>query len=345
MKQPCLSIVIPLLNEEENIEALYHELITIIASLTFFKTYEIIFVNDGSNDGSLNVIKTLSMKDHRVKGISFTRNFGHEQATYAGLQYATGDAVVLMDADRQDPPELIVEFEQAYKEGYHIAYGQRVKRLNESWLKKTTSKAFYPIFKFLTKVDLPPNVGDFCLLSRKAVEHFKQLPERALFIRGLIYWSGLAKKAVPFVRRARGAGSSKYNYWKLTIFALENIISFSTMPIYAIIFISFSLITLCLAGSTIALILHLAGKVVMTGWTSLMICMLFLFASTFFFLGILGLYIGKIFQEVKQRPIFLVDEKVNFDTQEAFRPSMHTSDLPLTPPHSHEPKQLDHPMQ
>jgi dolichol-phosphate mannosyltransferase len=176
-----------------------------------------------------------------------------------------------------------------------------------------TSKLFYPLFKFLTKIDMPRDVGDFCLLSRRAVEMMKQLPERAIFVRGLIYWLGLPKKAVPFIRRERGAGKTKYNYGKLTIFALENIISFSTVPIYWLIFFSLIIITSCLVGTGVALVMHLCGWVVMTGWTSLIMCLLFLFAMTFFFLGVLGLYIGKIFQEVKHRPIFLIEEKINFD--------------------------------
>lgn len=307
-----LSIVIPLFNEEKNIEPLYHEIIEIIQQLKVFTSHELIMVNDGSRDTSLAILKQLAINDKNIKILSFTRNFGHEPATYAGIHHAQGDAVVLMDADRQDPPELILAFEQEYTKGYHVVYGQRTKRLNESWLKKLTSKAFYPTFKWLTNVDIPMNVGDFCLMSRKTVDCIKQMPEKTIFVRGLIYWQGLSKKAVPFVRRGRGAGTSKYNYWKLTIFALENIISFSVVPIYAMLALSFFMICFCCIGTMVAFILNLSGKVVMTGWTSLIMCMLFLFATTLFFLSTLGLYLGKIFQEVKQRPTYLVDEKINF---------------------------------
>ncbi len=313
MESRLLSVVIPLFNEEENIVPLCEELIPILKKLKNFTSYELVMVNDGSTDTSLNLLKSLAEKDKNVKVISFTRNFGHESATYAGIINAKGDAVVLMDADRQDPPELIFEFEKEFLQGYDIVFGQRTKRLRESWLKKVTSKLFYPLFKFLTKVDMPRNVGDFCLLSRRAVNMIKQLPERAIFVRGLIYWLGLPKKAVPFIRRERGAGTTKYNYFKLTVFALENIISFSTTPIYWLIFFSLVVIGLCLVGMTMALLMHIFGLVVMTGWTSLIICMLFLFATTLFFVGLIGLYVGKIFQEVKQRPIFLVGEKINID--------------------------------
>lgn len=305
-----LSIVIPLLNEEKNLIPLYEELAIVVAKLTHFTTTEFIFVNDGSVDNSLAILKVLATGDARVKIISFIRNFGHENATYAGIHHASGDGVVLIDADRQDPAELIIQFEQHYLEEYDIAYGQRTKRLNETWLKKTTSRLFYPLFKKLTHIDMPANTGDFCLLSRRAVEVFKMLPENQVFVRGLIYWSGLPKIAVPFIRRSRASGQSKYSYTKLTIFALENIISFSTVPMYILIFGSLLAIIICLIGASIALIMKLFGYVVMTGWTSLMLTLLFLFACAFFALGIIGIYIGKIFQELKRRPMFVVQELV-----------------------------------
>ncbi len=308
-----LSVVVPLLNEEHNIRGLYEELKEVFAQLVYFSSYELIFVNDGSRDNSLVILKELAITDSAIKIISFTRNFGHEPATHAGIHHATGDAVVLIDCDRQDPAKLILTFEKEYNAGYDIVYGQRSQRLNESWLKKLTSWIFYPLFQKLTNIDMPRNVGDFCLMSRKAVNCFKTMPERSFFVRGLIYWSGLPKKAVPFVRRGRAAGRSNYNYWKLSVFALENIVSFSNTPIYLIIFGSASVIAACIAGACITLIMKFLGLVVMTGWASLMFCLLFLFASTFFVLGVLGLYISKIFQEIKQRPIYLIDEKINFE--------------------------------
>lgn len=310
MEEALLSIVIPLLNEEENLKPLYEELSVIAQQLKFFRSVEFIFVNDGSYDSSLEILKQLAHLDKRVKIISFIRNFGHENATYAGIHHAQGSATILIDADRQDPAELILEFEKQYQNGYDIVYGQRTRRLNETWLKKSTSNLFYPLFKKLTKVDMPRNVGDFCLLSRRAIEVFKLLPENQVFVRGLIYWSGLRKKAVPFVRRSRASGVSKYNYTKLTIFALENIISFSTAPMYALVFGSLGIIGLCIIGGIIALVMKFFGLVVMTGWTSLMLAILFLFACTFFALGILGIYVSKIFQEIKRRPMFVVNELV-----------------------------------
>ncbi len=313
MKYQLLSIVTPLFNEEDNLLPLYQELVAVCDQLIHFDSFEIVFVNDGSKDRSLRILKELAFQDCRVKVVSFCRNFGHEHASFAGLCHAQGDAVVLIDADRQDPAELILEFEKEFVQGYHVVYGQRTKRLNETWFKKLTSKLFYPFFKWVTGVDMPRDVGDFCMLSRTAVDQLKQFKERTIFVRGLIYWLGMPKKAVPFVRRSRGAGTTKYNYTKLTMFALENIISFSTMPIYLIIFLSLLLITFCCIGTTIAFFMHVFGYVVMTGWTSLIMCMMFLFAATLFSLGIIGLYVGKIFQETKQRPVFVVDELINFD--------------------------------
>lgn len=309
---PKISIVSPVFNEEENIKKSYEELINVIKKLKHFNVYEIIFVNDGSTDNSLNILKELSSIDKNLKIVSFTRNFGHEAATTAGINNSTGDAVVLIDADLQDPTKLILDFEKEYLNGFDIVYGQREKRLNESWLKKLTSKIFYPLFKKITKIDIPKDTGDFCLLSRKAVDIFNQLPERSRFVRGLIYWSGLPKKGIFFIRRSRFAGKSKYNYFKLSIFALENIISFSTMPIYLMMFFSLFIILGCVAGTIIALFMKFFGMVVMTGWASLIITMLFLSACIMFFLSLIGIYVGKIFEEIKQRPTYLVDEKINF---------------------------------
>ena len=306
-----LSIVVPIFNEEENIKNLYAQLSEVAQQLKHFADYEIIAVNDGSRDRSLAMLEALANDTH-LKIVSFTRNFGHEAATTAGLYHAQGDAAVIIDADLQDPPSLLLEFEQAWREGFDIVYAQRTKRLNETRFKKLTSKLFYPIFRAMTKLDMPRDVGDCCLLSRRAIEAFKRLPERSLFVRGMIYWSGLPKKAIPFVRQKRAAGKTKYNYWKLSKFALDNIILFSTTPLYCIVYLSLFTIFACIVGTIIALGMKWKGLVIMTGWTSLLISMLFLFSVTLFFLGLIGLYIGKIFEEVKQRPRYVVDKLVNF---------------------------------
>lgn len=313
MEPNLLSIVVPLFNEEGNLEGLYKELLDVCSRLQTFNDVEFIFVNDGSFDQSLQILKQLAHNDPRVKIISFTRNFGHEAATLAGLRYATGDAVVLIDADRQDPPDAILEFEKEMLHGYHIVFGQRAKRLGESWFKKVTSHAFYPFFRWITGVDMPRNVGDFCMLSRKAVELIKQFDERAVFIRGLIYWIGLPKKAVSFIRRGRAAGCSKYNYTKLLVFALENIVCFSVFPIHIIIITSM-IIGIISAGLLLGLGLLSLIKMASLGlvpWIALLLCMFFsvIIASV----GLIGLYAAKALQEGKRRPVFLIDEVVNVE--------------------------------
>lgn len=316
MRKKVLSLISPIFNEEENIAALYEQLSSIGKQLKHFTDYEIIVINDGSRDSSLQKLTHFAQQDSHLKIVSFTRNFGHEAATTAGLFHASGDAAVIIDADLQDPPELIFDFEREWRNGYDIVYGQRSKRLDETIVKKVTSKLFYPIFRWLTKLDMPRDIGDFCLLSRHVIDTFKQLPERSLFVRGMIYWPGFSKKAVLFVRKKRAAGKTKYNYWKLTKFAIDNILSFSTFPLYALLFLSALSIFFCLCGVTIALIMHFKGFVVMTGWTSLLISQLFLFSVTLFFLSFVGLYIGKIFEEVKRRPRYVIDKMINYENYE-----------------------------
>lgn len=299
-------------NEEENIENLYQQVTAVATKFQHFYEYEIIAVNDGSTDKTLHFLKQLSHDPH-LKIISFTRNFGHEAATTAGLYHAQGDAVAIMDADLQNPPEVLLQFESELMKGYEIVYAQRTKRLHESIFKQATSKIFYPIFRWLTKLDIPRDVGDFCMLSKRALNAFKNLPERSMFVRGMIYWSGLPKKSVPFVAQKRAGGKTKYTYWKLTKFAIDNIISFSTTPIYFIVIISLISIIACVVETVIALIMKFNGWVIMSGWTSIIISQLFLFSVTLFFLGIIGLYIGKIFEEIKSRPRYVVEELVNFE--------------------------------
>ena len=301
----------PIFNEEENIELLYKKLSEVAGKLKVFDDYEIVAVNDGSSDLSLYKLEQLT-PDPRLKIISLTRNFGQEAATVAGINHATGDCIAIVDADLQDPPELLLQFEQILKSGFDIAYGQRSTRLNETFLKKFTSKLFYPVFRWLTKLDVPRDIGNCSMMSKRAVASFKTLTEHSPFIRGMIFWSGLPKKAVPFVRQKRAAGKTKYNYWKLITYAVDSILSFSTAPIYFIVTFSGITAGLCVAGICTALIMKFAGLVIMTGWTSLIVSMLFLSSITIFFLGIIGLYIGKILEEVKGRPRYMIGKMINF---------------------------------
>jgi dolichol-phosphate mannosyltransferase len=308
-----LSIVIPIYNEEENIDNLLQRLTSVATKLKHFDDYEIVAVNDGSKDRSLQKLSEIATINQHLKVVSFTRNFGQEPATIAGVRNATGDAVAIMDADLQDPPELLFQFEEVLHEGYDIAFGQRPKRLDETFLKKFTSKLFYPIFRWFTKVDVPRDIGNCCMMSSRATKAFKNLSERSPFIRAMIFWSGLPKKAVIFLRQKRAAGTTKYNYMKLIRYAIDNIILFSTTPLYFLVFFAGFTSIACVLGTFIALIMKLNGLVVMTGWTSLIISQLFLFSITIFSLGLIGLYIGKIFEEVKARPLYIIDKVINFD--------------------------------
>lgn len=322
MRNKILSIIVPVFNEEENIELLIKELFPVLQKTALFSHYEIILINDGSTDNSWGKIKEASYNSPHIKGISFTRNFGQAYAFLAGMRVCSGDALVFIDADLQDPPELILEFEREWGNGYDIIYGIRTQRLEESFLKKFTSKLFTLFFRSLTNVDLPSNSGEFCLLSRKAINILNSLPEKSIYMRTLIHWPGLSKKGIPFIRQKRNKGITKYNYYKLMILGLEYIISFSITPIYYLIFFSSFLMFMCGLGISTTLFMRFFGKVIMTGWASLMICILFLFSCTFFILGILGLYIGKIFQEVKGRPEFIINERCGFKVQDEASPSL-----------------------
>jgi dolichol-phosphate mannosyltransferase len=294
-----LSIVVPIFNEEENINILHSGLTHVAQKLKHFDDYEIIAVNDGSRDRSLEKLKSIAQEDYHLKIISFTRNFGQEPATVAGVTHATGDAVSILDADLQDPPELLLEFEKVLHDGYDIAYGQRPKRLEETFFKKLTSKIFYRVFRWFTKLDVPKDIGNCCMLSRRATESFKNLSEQSPFIRAMIFWSGLPKKAVIFIRQKRAAGKTKYNYWKLTRYAIDNIILFSTIPLYFLVFFSGGISALSILASLIALVL---------GKFSIMFVVIVLLSVLLCSISLIGLYVGKIFEEIKNRPLYVIGE-------------------------------------
>jgi dolichol-phosphate mannosyltransferase len=246
-----LSVVVPIFNEEENIERLHAAITDVAKKLEWFSEYEIVAVDDGSADRSLQKLRALAARDRCLCIVSFSRNFGQEIATIAGFDAATGDAVAILDADLQDPPELLIKFEQVLANGYDIAYGQRLERLEETFLKKFASRLFHRMFCFLSGIDYPAGVsGGCCMLSRAAVESFRQWKYKLPFTRGMIYWAGHRKKGVPFVRQARAAGKTKYNYKKMIAYSLNGFLSFSTMPLYIMAYAS----AVCFLVSTISLL-------------------------------------------------------------------------------------------
>ena len=300
-----LSIVIPVFNEQDNIQPLYDRLVAVIGSLHVDKA-ELVFVNDGSVDGTLSVIKALPKGNVEVNYIDLSRNFGHQIAVTAGLDHCKGDLVVIIDADLQDPPELIPQMVGKAQEGFDVVYARRIARKGETALKKGTATLFYRILASITSVDIPIDTGDFRIVSRRVVDALKQMPEREKFLRGQIAWIGFNQTYVEYEREERLAGNTGYTYRKMFRFALDGITSFSNFPLkmatimgFVVSFISFILMLYALYSRFIL-------KVYEPGWTSLMLSVLFIGGIQLIAIGIIGEYVGRISNNVKQRPLYIV---------------------------------------
>lgn len=307
-----LSIVIPVYNEEHNIQPLMERLLPVVRSYPF----EIIFADDGSRDHTLHEIKRYVSEYPEVKYISFNRNFGHQAALTAGYQYATGDCVISMDADLQDPPEIIPSMVEKWNKGSMIVYAQRKKRDGDSVFKKITASAFYNFITYLSDVPIPQQVGDFRLLDKKVVTFLNELPERSRFLRGLVVWSGYPSDIVMFDREARHKGKTHYSISKMVNFALDGITSFSIKPLRVASYIGFFAAFLGFLGIAYALIGRIFNPPFfphdwVTGWTALFVGIMFLGGVQLITIGIIGEYIGKIYNEVQKRPQFLIREKGN----------------------------------
>ena len=308
-----LSIVIPFYNEEPNIDYLFERLILVLEPLEM--TYEIVCVNDGSKDNTLKLLVEYHQRNPAIKVVNFSRNFGKEIALTAGIDYTTGDAVIPIDADLQDPPELIVELIAKWREGYDVVYATRRSRQGESWVKKFTAQSFYRVIQGLTAVEIPPDTGDFRLMDRKVVDALKQLPEHNRFMKGLFSWVGYQQTSILYDRDPRFKGQTKWNYWQFWNLAIEGITAFSSLPlkIWSYIGISISLISFIYASFLIIRTLILGIDV--PGYASLMVAVLFLGGMQLLSLGILGEYLGRIHNEVKRRPLYLVRESYGFKNQ------------------------------
>ncbi|MBJ7900314.1 MAG: glycosyltransferase [Cyanobacteria bacterium RI_101] len=311
---PVLSIVIPIYNEEPNIPALLDRLSRCLKDLGL--TYEIICVNDGSRDASLARLIDYRQSDSRLKIIDFSRNFGKEIALTAGLDYAQGRAVIFIDADLQDPPELIGDLVSKWREGFEVVYGTRSSRRGDSFLKRLTAHLFYRTLGKMSPLPIPANTGDFRLLDRRAADALKRLPERTRFMKGLFAWVGYRQTAVYFDREPRFQGQTKWNYWKLWNFALDGIISFSLVPlkIWSYLGLIISLISLVYASFLVLRTLILGIDV--PGYASLMVAILFLGGVQLISLGVLGEYLGRVYEEVKARPLYLAREVQGFPAPE-----------------------------
>ncbi|MGF1675014.1 MAG: glycosyltransferase family 2 protein [Rivularia sp. (in: cyanobacteria)] len=307
MTQPIVSIVIPIYNEEENIPELYRRLQTVIQQLD--GEAELIFVDDGSRDNSLNLMRQIHARDYHFNYISLARNFGHQIAVTAGLNFVRGKVVVVMDADLQDPPELILPMIEKWQQGYQVVYAQRLSRKKESVLKRFTAYAFYRILRRLADVNIPPDTGDFCLMDREVVDILNAMPERNRYIRGLRAWVGFRQTAITFERDPRFAGKVKYSLAKSWALAINGIISFSRVPLKLATYLG--MLSAGVALLMIFLVLYwrlFDSASPLIGYTLITIALFFLGSVQLFCIGILGEYIGRIYEEVKGRPIYTVKE-------------------------------------
>ena len=311
-----ITLLVPCYNESESLNALYSALQRIIKSSPMYK-WEILFVNDGSRDNTIDVIKRLRSQDRSISYVDLSRNFGKEAAMLAGFDYAAGDAVIVLDADLQDPPSLIPEMIKWWKEGYDDVYAKRKSRGRESWIRKKLSLLYYSLLQKTTKIDILQNVGDFRLLDRKCVEELKKLRESERYTKGMFCWIGYKKKEVLFDRDDRIGGESSFNLFKLTNLAIEGITSFTIAPLristiiglvvsmFAFVYMVFVLLKAILYGDPVQ------------GYPTLMTVILFLGGVQLLSLGIIGEYLGKVFNETKNRPVYVINEVVIGDESES----------------------------
>jgi dolichol-phosphate mannosyltransferase len=302
-----LSVVLPVLNEEANVREVHRRLVAVLPAAV--SSFEIVFVDDGSTDSTWAIVSELAASDARVRGVRFARNFGHQMAFAAGLDHAAGDAVVIMDSDLQDPPELLPELIGRWREGYDIVYAVRASRKGESLLKRLTAAFFYRALRRLTQVDIPVDTGDFRLMSRRAADAFRRMPERHRFTRAMVAWMGFRKIGVPFERMARQAGETKYHFRRMVRLASDALVSFSQVPLQVATWLGLVVTVLTLAGVAVAGALGLAG-VWWRGWVPLYGGLFFLGGVQLLGIGVLGSYVGRIYDEVKRRPLYLVQETV-----------------------------------
>lgn len=315
-QKPIISIVVPVFNEEEVLPELYSRTQQVMDA--FGEPWELILVDDGSRDRSAEIIADLNRKDPRVKGVSFSRNFGFQEAVTAGLDHASGEAVVLSDADLQDPPEVIPELITRWREGNDVVYGVRANREGETWFKKTTAKIFYRTIHRITSVDIPLDTGDFRLMDRRVVDAILRMPERNRFLRGMVPWVGFRQSGLTYERQARFAGESKFKSVRQMLpFALDAITSFSYFPLQLATYLGFLTSAISLIAIVVVIVLRLFGShQELTGQATTLVAVLFLGGVQLISLGIIGEYLGRIYDEVKGRPLFLVDRKWGFDDDE-----------------------------
>lgn len=316
-----LSVVVPCFNEAKVIYETHRQLVEILTSRPGLEI-ELIYIDDGSTDNTYAFLETIQTDDGRVRIISFSRNFGHQIAITAGLEHATGDAVVIIDADLQDPPKVILRMLDRWEKGAQVVYGVRNERNGETAGKRWTAKTFYRVINYVSDVSIPLDTGDFRLLDRKAVDALLAMPERDRFMRGMAAWVGFRQEPLSYNRAPRFAGVTKYPLSKMLRFAADGIVSFSLAPLRIAMAMGFITAVLSAVGILYALTMRLFTHIWVPGWTLLFITLLFVGGIQMVFLGVLGEYLGRVYGEVKRRPLYLVKNRLGFPEIDGF------SDLP-----------------
>lgn len=308
LKGKLISVVIPFLNEEANLGLLYQRLVKVLGSLD----YEVIFVNDGSADSSRKIIEAINEKNPRVKLINLSKNFGHQVAVSCGLDFTSGDAVVIIDADLQDPPELIPEMIKKWREGFDVVYAKRKEREGETALKKLSAKIFYRLLNMLTGTKIPVDTGDFRLISKRVVLNLRRTREYRRFLRGIVSWIGFPQTGVEFVREKRHGGKSHYTPIAMIKLAIDATLSFSIVPLRLASFMGVFTVIFAVSFAAFAFYRNAIGETV-RGWSSTVFIILFLGSIQLIAIGIIGEYLGRIYEEVKKRPLYIIDSVSGFD--------------------------------
>ena len=308
---PTISIIAPVYNEEQALPVLYDRISETLDAIG--ESWELVLVNDGSWDRSSEIMRELNEKDQRVRIVNFSRNFGHQIAITAGADYAQGQAVIIIDADLQDPPSLFADMIDKWREGYEVVYAIRKERKGESKFKLWTASIFYRLINSITGVDIPLDTGDFRLMDRKVVDAMRRLREHHRFMRGLSVWVGFKQTGVEYVREERYAGETKYPFSKMLRFALDGITSFSFFPLQLATYLGFVIAGLSILAIIATIILRLSGSQAFFGQATTLVTVLFLGGVQLISLGIIGEYLGRIYEEVKSRPLYIVDEAVGFE--------------------------------
>lgn len=310
-----ITVVVPVFNESKVIDAFHQRTASALARIPD-TDYELIFVDDGSRDDSYDQLVALAALDGRVKVVKFSRNFGHQIAISAGVDYAAGDCIVVIDADLQDPPEVIEQMVEQWRAGHDVVYGVRASRAAENRMKMFTANAFYRLLNMLTKIPIPVDVGDFRLISRRVANQLKELREKDRFVRGLVSWIGYRQTGVIYHREARFAGETKYPYSKMVKFALDGVTSFSTVPLKLASWLGYAASALAFLYLMGVFIQKLSG-ITVQGWATTMVAILFIGGVQLICLGIIGEYLGRVFNETKPRPLYVVEEVLGTESRPA----------------------------